>query len=129
MDYIDLLRGLARLEHLEELSIPDTMDTTTRPYDKDTQSMPIRGFRSLKKLTIAGGLWTAPLLFAALPDIRLTELHFVRLKQACLPPFDELVLSFSAALRKSLEILHVGYLLRFTPRAGAMGPPPAVIEQ
>ena len=125
LDYMDLLRGLACLDHFVELSIPDTMDTTTRPYDKDMQLAPVRGFRSLKKLAIAGGLWTAPLLFAALPDVRLAELRLVGLKHACLPPMDELVLSFSAVLRQSLEVLHVGYVLRFKPRVGAVGPPPA----
>lgn len=64
---MDLLRALARLDQLEELTLSDTFDARG-----DT---PCRGFKGLKKLTIDDGTATVPSLLAALPDLRLRELR------------------------------------------------------
>lgn len=114
LDHIGLIEVLAGLEHLEELVLPDEWDSPTRPYGKYHIS-PRAGFKNLKKMSVVGGFWTVPLLFAAFPDLRLNELRLVGLKHCCVPPFDELVQSCSDSLLNSLNILHVGYVPRFRP--------------
>ena len=122
--------ALARLEYLEELALPDRWDSSTSPFAPGKYDLPpSEGFKQLKKLTVVGGAWVVPALFAAYSnDLRLTELRLVDLKHGCIPPLDKIVLSCSHALRYSIEVLHISYVLRFTPRPGAVGPPPAPPE-
>lgn len=124
LDHLELFPALAHLQHLEELTFTDEAHTSTRPHAK--YHMPLcAGFRNLKKMTVIGGTWIVPLLFAGLPDLRLKELHLVGLKHGFLPRFDEIVDSCSRALRSSLEILHLDYVLHFHLLVGvALAEPP-----
>lgn len=113
LDHLDLVPELACLEHLEEITFSDESNTSARPHSRFRRMIPCAGFKNLKKMTVIGGAWIVPMLFAGLPDLRLKELHLVGLKHGCLPPFEEIFESCSDSLRSSLETLHIDYVLRF----------------
>ena len=129
LDHLELFPVLARLERLEEVTFTDEAHTRTRPHAK-CHLPRCAGFQKLQKMTVIGGAWIVPLLFAGLPNLRLKELHLVGLKHGFLPPFDEIVQSCSGALRNSLEILHLDYVLRYHFLVGVAlaGPPLAPRE-
>lgn len=105
--HTDLIPALASLEHLEELSIPDTSD------DRIAGSgtfVPCAGFTRLRKLGVIGGLSTLPMLFANLPDLRLKDLRFARLERRDLSFFHQIIQSCSHKQRLSIEVLHVHYI-------------------